>query len=142
MPKTLAIRPTFGYNIRRGIVVYLGSQGPADRGTQHRHDHHRRSTGDRSTGSGGRCADNRAGPPAIASTNNPKSKIQNLKFRERLGWRITAPGLILTALLAAATVFNLQKDIANPLGGWLWAATLAMLLLTFVGAPGWPRGGG
>ena len=62
--------------------------------------------------------------------------------RARLGWRVTVPGLALTAGLAGAATAVLLRDITDPLGGWLWAAALGVLLLTFIGVPGWPRGGG
>ncbi len=62
--------------------------------------------------------------------------------RARGGWRVTAGGLALTLVLAAAATAILRQDINDPRGGWLWAGALAALLLTFVGAAGWPRGGG
>ncbi|HUS17441.1 MAG TPA: glycosyltransferase family 39 protein, partial [Chloroflexia bacterium] len=62
--------------------------------------------------------------------------------RARLGWRVTVPGLVLTAALAGLSASLLLKEIADPAGGWLWAAALITLLLTFAGAPGWPSGAG
>ena len=61
-------------------------------------------------------------------------------LRARLGWRLTGPGLVLTLALAAASAYTLIGNIASPLGGWLWAGALVALLLTFAGAPRWPRG--
>ncbi len=62
--------------------------------------------------------------------------------RARLGWRLTAGGLVLTLALAAGAAAILQQDITDPRGGWLWAGALFALILTFAGAAGWPRGGG
>lgn len=62
-------------------------------------------------------------------------------LRASLGWRVTLPGLALTLVLAVASWLVLQSNIADPLGGWLWAASLATLIVTTLGAPGWPRFG-
>ncbi|HKP53411.1 MAG TPA: glycosyltransferase family 39 protein [Chloroflexia bacterium] len=63
-------------------------------------------------------------------------------LRTSLGWRVTVPGLALTAALAGWSALTLSKDIGSSLGGWLWAASLLALLLTFLGAAGWPRAEG
>jgi hypothetical protein len=57
-----------------------------------------------------------------------------LGLRARLGWWTIAGGLTLTLALAAWAAWVLQRDITDPLGGWLWAASLAALLITFLGA--------
>jgi DNA-binding beta-propeller fold protein YncE len=64
------------------------------------------------------------------------------ELREGLGWKITVPGVVVSLTLAGASAAVLLGDLANPVGGWLWAASLVVLLLTFLGAPGWPRGEG
>ncbi|MGI8589270.1 MAG: glycosyltransferase family 39 protein [Chloroflexia bacterium] len=63
-------------------------------------------------------------------------------IRGRWGWRITVPGLVLSLGLAGGATLLLRADIADARGGWLWAAALATLILTFAGAPRWPRGVG
>ena len=66
-------------------------------------------------------------------------------LRERLGWKATVPGLVLTGALTLASLLILSADPpdrSSPLGGWLWAGALVTLLLTFLGAPAWPRGNG
>jgi|GEM_PF-814550 len=81
-----------------------------------------------------------ASPPPAAATLRPDHAWG--RWRARLGWRLTAPGLVLAAILAAAATQVLRANIANPLGGWLWAAALGTLLLTFLGVAGWPAGPG
>lgn len=83
-------------------------------------------------------------PVAQASTGASEGSLwaRWCALRARLGWRVIGPGLALTLALAGGSAFVLQKDITNPLGGWLWAADLVALVATFVGAPGWPRGEG
>ena len=61
-------------------------------------------------------------------------------LRGRWGWRLTLPGLAIALGLAGASVWVLRANIANTLGGWLWAAALVAFILTFAGAPRWPRG--
>jgi DNA-binding beta-propeller fold protein YncE/4-amino-4-deoxy-L-arabinose transferase-like glycosyltransferase len=51
----------------------------------------------------------------------------------------------LTGIFTLWSFFILSQDPTNsstPLGGWLWAAALLTLLVTFLGAPPWPRGNG
>jgi sugar lactone lactonase YvrE/4-amino-4-deoxy-L-arabinose transferase-like glycosyltransferase len=79
-------------------------------------------------------------PVAVQPQLSPWARWKAL--RARLGWRLTAAGLVLTGVLAGAATLVLQRDIADPLGGWLWAAALAVLVLTFVGTEPWPRGAG
>lgn len=67
---------------------------------------------------------------------------QYVKLRVRLGWKMTATGLALTLLLAGVSAFVLNGNTGSPLGGWLWAAALFVLTLTFLAAPGWPRSEG
>ncbi len=55
--------------------------------------------------------------------------------RARLGHRATVVGLVITLVLASGTGAVLWSHIDNPLGGWLWAATLVALGATFAGAP-------
>jgi hypothetical protein len=97
-----------------------------------------------------RRARNAASPATAAVQAPPPSRWARLArlpaqwaaLRARLGWRMTVAGLLVTGGLVAGTVAILQNDITDPRGGWLWAAALAALILTFVGAAGWPRGGG
>ena len=42
-------------------------------------------------------------------------------------------GLTLSLALAAAAAWQMSADITSPLAGWLWAASLLVLLLTFIG---------
>jgi DNA-binding beta-propeller fold protein YncE/4-amino-4-deoxy-L-arabinose transferase-like glycosyltransferase len=83
-------------------------------------------------------------PEVVAAAEEaPRSLVARwLAGRAALGWRVTVPGLALTAALAAGSAYLLLKDITDPLGGWLWAAALLALLATFIGAPGWPKGAG
>ncbi|MEO8286317.1 MAG: glycosyltransferase family 39 protein [Chloroflexota bacterium] len=79
-----------------------------------------------------------AEPARVPLTGSPWRRYQTI--RARMGWRLTLPGLLLTFALAAGSYLVLQRDITNPLGGWLWAGALVMLLLAVLGAPGWPSG--
>jgi len=98
-----------------------------------------------------------AGPPAQATdadgalpiasegvtsrrTWQPWARWQAL--RASLGLRLTVPGFALGIALALASAVILIGDIRSPLGGWLWAASLLTLLITFLGVPGWPRADG
>ncbi len=63
-------------------------------------------------------------------------------IRTRLGRRVTVPGLVLALALAGASAGVLIGNVASPLGGWLWAAALVVLVLTFTGAGRWPRNAG
>jgi DNA-binding beta-propeller fold protein YncE len=65
-----------------------------------------------------------------------------VNLRARLGLWITVSGLALTGGLATWSALVLLQDIKSSLGGWLWAASLMALLLTFLGASGWPRSDG
>lgn len=60
-------------------------------------------------------------------------------LRARLGLWATLPALAVTGGLAWWSTQVLLQDYKLPLGGWLWAGSLIMLLLTFLGAPVWPR---
>ncbi len=90
-------------------------------------------------------------PPITSAENENTATVTRPKIypwaryttlRGRLGWRVTAPGLALTLGLGMSSFLVLNTDTASPLGGWLWAGSLLALLLTFLGAPGWPRGEG
>lgn len=72
--------------------------------------------------------------PLAMPKANPWVRYKAL--RGWLGWRVTALGLLVTVALAAWSALVLKADITSPLGGWLWAAALSALLLTFLGAPG------
>jgi DNA-binding beta-propeller fold protein YncE/4-amino-4-deoxy-L-arabinose transferase-like glycosyltransferase len=61
-------------------------------------------------------------------------------LRARLGWRLVAPLAALTIILIVASITVLMGDITAPLGGWLWAASIASLIVTALVAPVWRRG--
>jgi 4-amino-4-deoxy-L-arabinose transferase-like glycosyltransferase len=60
-------------------------------------------------------------------------------LRARLGLWVTLPGIAGAGGLAWWSAQVLLQDYKLPLGGWVWAGSLALLLLTLLGAPVWPR---
>ena len=101
-------------------------------------------------------------PPAVAATSVTKEVRQRtrpleeselaaiparkrslkafyLQLREALGWRLTIPFFLVTVGVAAASFFMLQQNIANVLAGWLWFVAMILVVVTFYGAPRWPR---
>src|SRR5438477_5735535 len=54
-------------------------------------------------------------------------------LRAALGWRATAAGLGVAVGLAGSSWWVLKDDVAGPLGGWLWAGSLAALVVADVG---------
>ena len=78
--------------------------------------------------------------PARLTITRPPASLMMLWVgwkdrRARLGKSGTIAGLALTGGIAGAATVVLQRNTADPLGGWLWAAAVATLILTFVGAP-------
>jgi 4-amino-4-deoxy-L-arabinose transferase-like glycosyltransferase len=65
-----------------------------------------------------------------------------LAWRERMGLRVTAPLGAVAVVLAVTSFIVLWQDYGSPLGGWLWAASLAALMVAAVGAGPRPAGGG
>lgn len=80
-----------------------------------------------------------------APLRRPSSPVLGARWsamRARLGWRATAAGLALTLALAGLSAFALVGNVADPLGGWLWAGSLLALFITVAGAqPGQPAVG-
>ncbi|MFL5734226.1 MAG: ArnT family glycosyltransferase, partial [Chloroflexia bacterium] len=73
-----------------------------------------------------------------ANVARGRSGLRTQSVRRITVWGGTA----LAVALAAGSAWILSNEIDNPLGGWLWAVSLVVLLLTFVGVEGWPRGNG
>jgi DNA-binding beta-propeller fold protein YncE/4-amino-4-deoxy-L-arabinose transferase-like glycosyltransferase len=79
----------------------------------------------------GASAPQRAGPWA-----------RYVAWRAHMGLRVTLPGVAAAVALAVAAFAVLWQDYASVLGGWLWAASLAALIVALVGARPWPGGAG
>ena len=77
----------------------------------------------RCAGRGRRRRRNNAAPPDPSLDPRwPGCLTRWVALRARLGWRLTAGGLDLTAHAGGgAATLILQQDITDPRGGWLWA---------------------
>ncbi|MGA7732645.1 MAG: glycosyltransferase family 39 protein [Chloroflexia bacterium] len=78
-----------------------------------------------------------AGPAEVKPRKGPWARWQDV--RERLGWRFTVAGLLLTLVLTVGAIQVLVSGIGYPSGGWLWALALLALVLTFAGQRGWTQ---
>ncbi len=60
-------------------------------------------------------------------------------LRAALGWRLTLPLFLLALGVGAASFLKLRTTIGDVAGGWLWFASMLLLVFAFAGAPRWPR---
>ncbi len=61
-----------------------------------------------------------------------EGKVEGRERRAASRRWLIAPGLAVSLLLMGGSAFVLWRDVADPLGGWLWAAALVVLFLTLV----------
>jgi 4-amino-4-deoxy-L-arabinose transferase-like glycosyltransferase len=78
-----------------------------------------------------------AEPAEVEPRKGPWARWQEI--RERLGWRFTIAGLLVTLILTVGAAQVLQTGLGHPSGGWLWAFALLSLVLTFAGQRGWTQ---
>ncbi|MEO5952751.1 MAG: glycosyltransferase family 39 protein, partial [Chloroflexia bacterium] len=83
-------------------------------------------------------------PASVLASSSRKRRFSNFKtsyfdLRASLGWKATLPLFLVTVGLAVWLYFLFQQDITSSLFGWMWFATMMLMVATFYGAPRWPR---
>ncbi len=66
-----------------------------------------------------------------------KVKAFYLELRADLGWKVTLPLFLISLALVVSAYLMLHDNLANALAGWVWFASMSLIIVTFYGAPKW-----